>query len=227
MSKVKKIFIISNLLILGIVGIVLSLLNVSKHEEKNTLLYILIIITIGITATLLSNKNSKKVFKELIEWIYLIASFGSLFLIINFYILYFSRVQGDSMNPTLKNNNIVTIYTFNYSPKVNDIVIYDTTNNEDRYYVKRVAGVKGDTISVKLIEGRAYVFINDIEYKNEYGQSYRVLITDIMYELYLNESYTLVDDELIILGDNANNSKDSREIGIVSTNDIIGKVLNK
>lgn len=169
------------------------------------------------------NKRKKKinntVFKEIFVWIFDIA----VVLLLAFAIVYFigekTDIIGDSMAPTLANNDIVVINKFIYkisSPDRNDIVVFKPNGNEKlHYYIKRVIGLPGETVQIR--EGSIY--INGEELTENYD------FEEISDPGIASEPITLGGDEYFVLGDNRNNSEDSRfaEIGNVNIDDIDGK----
>lgn len=128
-------------------------------------------------------------------------------------------VIGVSMENSLYNGQKVLVNRFIYkltSPKKNDVVVFLPNGNQNsHFYIKRVVGVPGDTVQIK--EGRLYV--NGIQEDN-------ADIYDKMADAgtAANE-FTLQQDEYFVLGDNRNNSEDSRSgnIGAVHKEDIVGK----
>ena len=101
-------------------------------------------------------------------------------------------------------------------PKRGDIIVFLPNGNEkSHYYVKRVIGVPGDTV---LIQNGA-VYINGEVYKEE------IEAAAIEEAGLASEEITLDSDEYFVLGDNRNNSEDSRyaNIGNIKKDYIIGK----
>lgn len=163
--------------------------------------------------------KKKSLFREIASWIiYLL-----LILIVTFLFVHFvghgTRVDGMSMYPTLSDGDhlIVDKLTYQFSdPKRFDIIVFPFRYQEDTYYVKRVMGLPGET--VQIIGGVLY--INGTALQEDYGRE-----TMEMGGL-ASEPVTLGEDEYFVLGDNRNNSSDSREpsVGNIARESIIGKV---
>lgn len=162
---------------------------------------------------------SANLIKEIMSWVFLI--FVAVF--IAFFCVYVAgmtiRMIGVSMEPGLENGQKVLINRYAYlltSPKKGDVVAFLPNGNENsHYYVKRVVACPGDT--VQIIDGRLYV--NELQVAEE---AYDKMATAGIAE----NPIILGSDEYFVLGDNRNNSEDSRSanIGPVKGKDIIGKV---
>ena len=125
---------------------------------------------------------------------------------------------GVSMEPGISNGQQVLINRYAYllvKPKTGDVVAFLPNGNQNsHYYIKRVVAGPGDTVQIK--EGRLYV--NEIQVAEAY---------DKMAEAGIAENpIVLGTDEYFVLGDNRNNSEDSRSanIGPVKGQDIVGEV---
>lgn len=129
-----------------------------------------------------------------------------------------TSVIGQSMDPTLKNADSVLVNKFTYlvsSPKRNDIVVFKPNGNDNSHsYVKRVIGLPGETIQIKNGE----VLVNGEKLEDKIDVS-------IMNAGIAEEELKIGKDEYFVLGDNRNNSEDSRyaNIGNISKEDIEGK----
>ena len=133
------------------------------------------------------------------------------------------KMDGVSMRPTIEDETNLLINRGRYlfmKPSHNHIVAFESLSNEqDTIYVKRVVAVPGDTVVIKggrlFVNGEKYDDVADTE--------------SITYSGLAETQLTLGDDEYFVLGDNRNNSEDSRyqSIGLISKKQIKGKVWFK
>lgn len=125
---------------------------------------------------------------------------------------------GVSMEPGIGNGQQVLINRYAYllmKPKVGDVVAFLPNGNQNsHYYVKRVVAGPGDTVQIK--DGRLYV--NEVQVTEAYDKMADAGIAE--------NPIVLGTDEYFVLGDNRNNSEDSRSanIGPVKGQDIVGEV---
>lgn len=127
-------------------------------------------------------------------------------------------VIGDSMQTTLSDgDNLITdkiTYRFR-DPKRFDIVVFPFKENTSKLLIKRIIGMPGETVQIK----NGKVYINGYELQENYGIA-------VMNDAGLaSEPILLGEDEYFVLGDNRNNSQDSRfsSVGNVSRSDLIGR----
>ena len=161
----------------------------------------------------------KSLLKEILGFsIYLLIILALTYLIIAF-VGQRTVVHGDSMENTLHDgdNLIVDKWTYHtHDPERFDIVVFPYKYEKDTYYIKRVIGMPGESVR---IDSYGNIFINDVVLEESYG---REAIRDAGLA---GSTVYLASDEYFVLGDNRNNSSDSRDPGIgpVKRKDIIGK----
>ncbi len=131
-------------------------------------------------------------------------------------------VKEKSMQPTLYENNYIILSKQSYrfsEPKYKDIIVFhsDLTTEEgkEKLLIKRVIGVPGDTI--EILDGQ--LILNDEVLKEDY-------ILD-PYTSGFVEKTTISEGQLFVMGDNRQNSRDSRDpfIGCVNIDEVVGKAV--
>ena len=130
-----------------------------------------------------------------------------------------TTVVGQAMADNMNNGDRVYINKLVYAiskPKAGDVIVFLPNGNENsHYYIRRVVGVPGDRVQIKdgalYINGNLYDEANKVASMEEAG----IAETEIQ----------LGEDEYFVLGDNRNNSEDSRyaNIGNIKKEYIVGK----
>ncbi len=178
--------------------------------------------------------------RSLFEWVELLSAAVVVTMLILTFVGRHSPVQGDSMLPTLQNGDLLITSNMFYEPQVGDIVVFASARTGfDKPYVKRVIATEGQTIDIDFDTWTVYVDGVAIEepyvnyFKNAHGyyeyDSYlnpQMIAPSSMDDAYA-QSYpiTVEPGHIFVMGDNRNNSTDSRRIGLVDTRSIIGKVV--
>lgn len=130
-----------------------------------------------------------------------------------------TTILGGSMEPSINNDDTALVNKFAYAikgPKRFDCIAFEPDSiGSSKLYVKRVIGLPGETVQIK--EG--HIYINGELLENDIADTYIVTAGMTINPVKLG------DDEYFCLGDNRNNSEDSRfsSIGMVKRKHIIGK----
>ncbi|MCL1988392.1 MAG: signal peptidase I [Firmicutes bacterium] len=165
-------------------------------------------------------KNIKNpIVRNILEWLFAIATAFILFLIIRNFIFRVADVNGHSMQPTLEHGDFVLLSKIRYwfdAPQHGDIIAFPFRGNPSEYYIKRVIGVPGDTID----------FLDNQFIVNGQTEEYSFAVVDIFSGGDTDFPITVAAGEFFVLGDNRNASKDSRytEVGLVPQNEMLGRV---
>ena len=132
-----------------------------------------------------------------------------------------SVVDGSSMYPTLSNNDNLVLEKVTYyfhDPERFDIIVFELEDDPGTHYIKRVIGLPGET--VQIIDGEVY--INGLKLEGDvYGKDRMINAYTAAIPIVLKE------DEFFVLGDNRNNSKDSRSVSVgpVNRSQILGRAF--
>ena len=155
--------------------------------------------------------------EEIKDWIVSIAIAVVLAFFIRYFIVELYLVDGPSMRPTLQSAERVVVNKFIYRfrpPERGEILVFRYPRDPSRDFIKRVIAVPGDTIEIR--DGRVYV---NAALLNE---PYILSKTRGNYPL-----ATVPDGHIFVMGDNRNNSEDSRfaDVGFVPFDLIKGKAM--
>ncbi|MCD8396870.1 MAG: signal peptidase I [Lachnospiraceae bacterium] len=170
------------------------------------------------------NNSSKEVEKvdpkrEIVSWILYIA----FVILATWLILHFvgqrTVVDGRSMNDTLQDGDNLIVEKLSYrfgDPQRFDIIVFKPYEDSDELYIKRIIGLPGETVR---IDEDGNIYIDGELLEENYGKE------TIENPGRASEEITLGEDEYFVLGDNRNNSTDSRteRVGNVSRDSIVGK----
>lgn len=148
----------------------------------------------------------KEKYKEILSYIIIIV----VVLLIKHYVITPIKVNGNSMNNTLKNKDIMILdkisYRFQEIERF-DIVVIKKGND---YLIKRVIGMPGETVEYK--NNKLYINGKNIDEKFIHEKTNDFIMED-----------KIPDDCYFVVGDNRPVSNDSRYIGVINKKDILGK----
>jgi len=145
----------------------------------------------------------KSLKREIFEWIMVFVVAAAMAFVVRTFIFEPVRVDGSSMLNTLTDSEFMVATKFDYllgDPERFDIVICNYPNTSDGMYrVKRVIGMPGETMELR--GGELYIDGQHIEQNFDMTEN----------QTYFGP-YTVPEDHYFVLGDNRNNSKDSRSV---------------
>jgi len=155
----------------------------------------------------------KKIF-SLCDMFNIVPTFLVIVMIINGFLFSFAQVDGPSMQPTFCDGDPVIIrYVDIYED--DDIVVFEVNKSGSIIYlIKRIVAIPGD----KLVVNSSGVWVNDELVESN--------VSYVNFENYINID-SLEEGYYFVLGDNRNNSTDSRILGLIEYDKMIGKVVFK
>lgn len=176
-------------------------------------------------------KKRKSAFVEIMSaigrFLYEVIKTTAIIIIIAFLIRYFLIqpfvVEGESMEPDFHNNEYLIIQKVSgYFNKYNrgDVIVFQYPKNPEISYIKRIIGLPGEKI--KFDQGKVIIFNSQNPKGKKIEENYILSTFD---DTNLTTEKTLGTNEYYVLGDNRNNSSDSREWGPLEKKYIQGKVL--
>lgn len=163
--------------------------------------------------------KTKEILKEAISVVlYIAVVLAATWLVITF-VGQRTQVNGSSMEPTLSDRDNLIVDKISYrfkDPERFDIIVFPFRYEEDVYYIKRIIGMPGETVFIDT-DGTIYIDGNPL--MESYGKEV------ILSPGRAGEPVTLGEDEYFVMGDNRNNSSDSRDpsVGNIHRDQIVGK----
>ncbi len=157
------------------------------------------------------------VLREVYEWVQAIAIAIVLALLINHFLFSIVQVDGSSMEPTLEHGQRLIVSKLLYEPQNGDIVIIKSSRLK-KFIVKRVIAVEGQTVDLDPRTGDVTVdgeVLEEPYIKEKLRSAGSVLSFPL----------TVAEDTVFVMGDNRNNSLDSRAIGLIPRREVVGKAV--
>lgn len=169
----------------------------------------------------LDNEWKEDIRKEIISWVKVVVCAVTFALCINNFIIVNAKVPTGSMEETIMTDDRIVAFRLSYlfsEPKRFDVIVFRYPDDETKLFVKRIIGLPGETLTE--VDGKIY--IND---STEPLEDYFVngIPTDN------SGPYTIPEDSYFMMGDNRNNSADSRrwDNTFLKREKILGEVVFK
>lgn len=155
----------------------------------------------------------------LLEVVQIVVVAAAIVLPVRYFLIQPFNVKGASMEPNFHNNEYLIIDELSYrfrEPIRGEVVVFRPPLDPGEYYIKRMIGLPGDT--VEITDGRVYIanaaHPNRVELKEAY-------LDDLSTQG--KKKVTLAADEYMVLGDNRDESLDSRSFGPIKRSSIVGR----
>ena len=174
----------------------------------------------------------KDVIKELVGWIVSILLIVAVSYLIVTFVGQRTQVSGSSMETTLSDGDHLIVDKISYrfrEPQRYEIVVFPYRYEKNTYYIKRIIGLPGET--VQIVDG--YIYINgkqlDEHYGNEIieeaGMAAEPVTLGEDRDDWITLPYTVPEGCYFVMGDNRNNSQDSRvsDVGAIHRDELMGR----
>lgn len=151
----------------------------------------------------MGNVNKPSVAHEILEWLLVIVISATLAFLLDKFIIVNAKIPSASMEPTIMTGDRLIGNRLAYlkeDPKRGDIVIFLYPDNEKEYFIKRVIGLPGETVNIRA--GKVYIN-DDTEPLDESAYIVGTPLGDF-------GPYKVPEGAYFLMGDNRNNSMDSR-----------------
>jgi signal peptidase I len=167
---------------------------------------------------LISSKKEKSRSKELLSYLIVILCAALVSILFRIFLFEPFIVPTPSMEPTLMVNDKVIVNKFSYKYfgiERGDLIVFHSPVDEDKDLVKRAIAFEGETVTLKE-DGSIY--IDDKKLEKDFYHSYDKPV-------YAEQSFKIGKNEIFVMGDNRNNSYDSRYFGPIMKTEVFGKVF--
>ncbi len=164
-------------------------------------------------------KKKKTFFGEIYDWIETFCFALALMVVLFIFVFRYVTVDGNSMMNTLQDQDKLIISNFNYTPQTGDIVVI-YIEGQNKPYIKRVIATEGQTVKIDFEKWQ--VFVDGELLEEDYVLRRE---GDMHYAAFYNGEFTVPEGQVYVMGDNRNDSTDSRVLGCLDEHNIIGRVI--
>lgn len=165
------------------------------------------------------NKLLKNILLNALETIKTLAIVIIVAFVLKTYLIQTFVIDGQSMEPNFHQNEYLLVDKLSYrlaEPRRGDVIVFIPPEEPTKNYIKRIIGLPGDHVEIQGGE----IFVNDIKINEPYIKD-KLTISSVVAEYDIK----LKSGSYFVLGDNRNNSKDSRSIGPIPEKNIIGRTF--
>ncbi|MBP1736597.1 MAG: hypothetical protein H6Q60_478 [Oscillospiraceae bacterium] len=156
-------------------------------------------------------KNKKSLLRFLME----LAAAGLAVYLLFGVVFGIAVINGDSMSPSIPAHSLIFFLRLDTSPQTGDVVIF-TASSDKKLLIKRVVAVSGDVVNLDsgtlTVNGTSESGTYAVGTTNPVGSS-------------LEYPFTVPVESIFVLGDNRENSIDSRQLGAINTRRLVGVAL--
>jgi signal peptidase I len=131
-----------------------------------------------------------------------------------------NKIFGNDMSPTFEKGDFIasdTSYYNDHSISKNDIILFESPKNDGKLWIKRVIAIPGEEVKIK--SGKIYVNSKELHEK------YVIPDNNVKVTPKIDQTIMLGNDQYYVLGDNRDNSFDSRFFGPITKSSIKAKVV--
>jgi len=163
------------------------------------------------------NSQKNAVWKEILQF-----AFIAFFIVIPFRIFVAQPfvVNGASMDPTFENGQYLIVDQVSYrinDPERGEVVIFRFPEDTSKFFIKRIIGLPNERVVID--EGEITIF------NEENPEGFTLEEPYIVFSKEDFHMFETEDDEFVVLGDNRNNSSDSRVWGVLDKSFIVGRPI--
>jgi len=163
--------------------------------------------------------------RKILEFLKIVAISLLIVIPIRYFLINPFYVKGPSMEPNFYDREYLMVDEISYrfhTPARGDVIVFRYPNNPQEYFIKRVIGLPGEKVEFK--DGQVWIYNEQNPLGFELNED-QYLDPSIKTNYAQSDSYTLKDQEYLVLGDNRPASQDSRYFGPLNKSFIVGRVM--
>jgi signal peptidase I len=205
------------------------------EQEQNDINGFKVIDTSEKAEVSIDNKKPKNFSREILNYLILIVIAFGLAQIIHHFIFTPVTVEGDSMKTIIHDKDRIFLLRFGKIDR-GDVIVFDVSISDDPF-IKRVIGLPGE--DVKMVDYKIYIdgelleepYLDDnpiytgIEYSSKTNFDLEAICSITGVDCQIGGKVKIPKGYYLVLGDNRNDSTDSRDIGLVPEDKILGRAI--